>query len=252
MIGRNWSLFLGIICLLLVVSIAVPHRPRYPRGGGVNETAAIATLLNISSAQAQFQAEGFVDLDGDGTGEYGYFGEMSKAAKLRGHRNHIPIPVLSGAFRVLSKEGYVSRSGYFFRIYLASNTGYAVPELPTAEWPATEPITGAGSALCGPECSTCQDWETPRETKTEIPVDPDAGELYWCCYAWPVNYANSGTRTFFVNQDGDVFATEDPAYDGVNGPKPGAAFAEGGLEKIVGKTAGNATGQDGNFWRQVN
>ncbi|MCB9826272.1 MAG: DUF2950 family protein [Planctomycetes bacterium] len=38
--------------------------------------------------------------------------------------------------------------------------------------------------------------------------DPDLAETAWCAYAWPASYQQSGNRTFFVNQAGDVLATE--------------------------------------------
>ncbi|NUN52043.1 MAG: hypothetical protein HUU06_04530, partial [Planctomycetaceae bacterium] len=46
-----------------------------------------------------------------------------------------------------------------------------------------------------------------------------------CCYAWPVNYGQSGNRTFFTNQGGDVIATESSTYSGsAAAPAAGAAF----------------------------
>ena len=50
-----------------------------------NEFAAIASLRNICSAQAQFQACAASDEDNDGTGEYGCFAELSAARPVRVH-----------------------------------------------------------------------------------------------------------------------------------------------------------------------
>ncbi len=84
-------------------------------------------------------------------------------------------------------------------------------------------------------------------------VDYDLAETTWCCYAWPVNYNQSGNRTFFVNQQGDVLFTEDTsatAYSGFTSmPDDDAAFLAGG---IMSNTAVNQAGLDGNTWRQTN
>ena len=184
-----------------------------------NDTAAIATLRNCSSAQAQFQACAKADTDNDGTGEFGSFVELSGAGPVRGDESagRLNPPVLSGAFRSPSKRGLVSRSGYYFAIYLPDSSGAGV-------------LTDA---------------------KGYSRVDSNRAETTWCLYAWPIN-PEAGRRTFFVNQTGDVTATTSPKYTGTNGPKPGAAFSDGGRSSISGLTAVGTEGQDGNVWRQVN
>jgi hypothetical protein len=80
-------------------------------------------------------------------------------------------------------------------------------------------------------------------------VDPRLAAERWCAYAWPVVYGRSGRLTFFVDQDGDVRCTDDPRYSGDSGPLPGAAFADGGPESIVGTVPdAGAASQDGNVW----
>ena len=34
--------------------------------------------------------------------------------------------------------------------------------------------------------------------------EPGMSEVLWSCYTWPVSRGNSGKRTFFVNQTGDI------------------------------------------------
>ena len=85
-------------------------------------------------------------------------------------------------------------------------------------------------------------------------VNADLAETTWCSYAWPVNYNQSGNRTFFVNQAGDVLQSEDDdpatAYSGTGTPPDfDAAFTTAG--EITGATAVNAAGNDGNTWRQA-
>ena len=100
-----------------------------------NEAAAIRTLLNLSSSQAQTQASGVIDVDRDGMGEYGYFAEMAGTINLRGSGkklgpSRITPPVLSKVFgRVRSAT--VMRSGYYFRIYLPNKARRPVQEADT-------------------------------------------------------------------------------------------------------------------------
>ncbi|MHC4940332.1 MAG: DUF2950 family protein [Planctomycetota bacterium] len=148
-----------------------------------NEMAAIATLRNITSAQAQFQATARADENNNGVGEYGTFAELSGATGVRGGKKLVP-PVLSSAFRN-PKDGVVERSGYYFRIYLHDADGKAI-----------------GTGTKG--------------------VDPVRAEARWCAYAWPKEYGKTGTRSFFVDQRGDVLARDHQRPCGKTGPKPGA------------------------------
>lgn len=114
-----------------------------------NRVAAIATLRNLVSAQAQFQASGIADQSRDGVGEYGTFAELSAAVSVRGGPVLDP-PVLSRRFRQVV-DGCHERSGYRFRIYL--------------------PRKGGG-------------WIAEHE---QGDVDAELAETVWSCYAWPVN-----------------------------------------------------------------
>jgi prepilin-type N-terminal cleavage/methylation domain-containing protein len=211
------ELMIVIAIIAIIAAIAIPNL--LAARLSANETAAIATLRNILSAQAQFQQSAKADEDNDGTGEYGGFIELSGAAPGRMAAILVP-PVLSGAFRVLNLAGEVSRSGYFFHVVLAGPAGVGVPE------------PQAGYAVGGG-------------------LDPDLSETTWCAYAWPVNYNQSGNRTFFTNQQGDVIGCEDSNYSGTGaGPNPDAAFQNAGA--ITGAVAIGVAGQDGNVWKQVN
>ena len=193
------ELMIVIAIIAIIAAIAIPNL--LAARLSANETAAVATLRNIISAQAQFQQGAKADTDNDGTGEYGGFVE------------------LSGAFRVLNAAGEVSRSGYFFHVYLPALGGVGV----------AEPQAGYTAAL----------------------VNADLSETTWCAYAWPVNYQQSGNRTFFTNQGGDVVATEDSAYSGTNaGPDGDSAFQN--ANAITGAVAIAMVGADGNTWKQVN
>ena len=213
------ELMIVIAIIAIIAAIAIPNLLAARLSS--NETAAIATLRNVISAQAQFQQSAKADTDADGTGEYGGFVELSGGGAGRMAAVLNP-PVLSGAFRVLNATGAVSRSGYFFKMYLPGAAGAAVGE------PQTGYVAGSG-------------------------VNSDLAETTWCCYAWPVNYGQSGNRTFFTNQGGDVVATERSTYSGsAGGPAAGAAFQAGGATVITGAVAIGVAGQDGATWKQVN
>ena len=77
----------------------------------------------------------------------------------------------------------------------------------------------------------------------------------WCCYAWPSAYANSGKRSFFVNQSGDVLSCRNSTqqYNGTTkAPLPTAAFLNGTSGFMDNQTAANSVGIDGERWIVVN
>ena len=82
---------------------------------------------------------------------------------------------------------------------------------------------------------------------------PDAAqsEVLWCCYAWPSSFGNSGNKTFFVNQSGDVLMTKNlgQRYGGaINVPAYTAAFLKGAGNAMGSTVAANTSGQDDQLW----
>jgi prepilin-type N-terminal cleavage/methylation domain-containing protein len=210
------ELMIVIAIIAIIAAIAIPNLLSARLNS--NETAAIATLRNIISAESQFQTTSRADENNNGVGEYGTFGEMSGSIGVRGNAVLNP-PVLSTAFRTVNANGEVSRSGYLFAMYLPDATGDGLAE-----------VAGGGA---------------------DTNVDADLAETTWCCYAWPANFGNTGNRSFFVNQGGDIVTTEDQNYSGSgNGPDANSAFSGAGAT-ITGNVATGMTGRDGNFWRQT-
>ncbi|HKB14488.1 MAG TPA: prepilin-type N-terminal cleavage/methylation domain-containing protein, partial [Planctomycetota bacterium] len=76
------ELMIVVAIIAIIASMAIPNL--ISARGLTNETAAIATLRNLLAAQAQVQAASQIDVDGDGAGEYGTFGELSGADPVRG------------------------------------------------------------------------------------------------------------------------------------------------------------------------
>ena len=180
-----------------------------------NETSALATLHNVYSAQLLFRDRALVDGDRDGKGEFGFFSELSGARFMRGTTETLTPPVLSTAFRYLDDDGVVHRSGYCFRIFLPGHGGRYTAEV--GQGPPPLAVTPTVSDPSG--CPCCV---RPPAAKTPVvldhPLDPDAAERKWYCYAWPEQYGLTGWRTFFMNQDGLIMATDVRTYSDDSGP----------------------------------
>lgn len=210
------ELMIVVAIIAIIASVAIPKL--LSARLSANESAAISTLRSLSSSQAQVQSSGAIDSDGDGAGEYGYFAELAGAQPVRvtvagaaaagvaGTDNLTPS-VMSSAFGAVNATSQVSRSGYFYQIWLpAATVGAATAGI------AEDPTTGG--KLAGP-----------------FP-DSDNGEVMWCCYAWPIQAAQTGNRVFFVNQEGDLLQMlnrQAPPYStAVAGPAFDAVFSVAG------------------------
>ena len=213
------ELMIVIAIIAIIAAIAIPNLLSARLNS--NETAAIATLRNIISAQSQFQSTARADENNNGVGEYGTFGELSGAVAVRGSTRLLAPTVLSSAFRAVNTNGQVSRSGYLFAMFLPDDTGKGIGE------------DDGGGVSAGV-------------------LSADIAETTWCAYAWPTNYGNTGNRTFFVNQGGDIVACEDQTYSGPStAPASNSAFVGPSTDDtITGVTATGGTGRDGNLWKQ--
>jgi prepilin-type N-terminal cleavage/methylation domain-containing protein len=220
------ELMIVVAIIAIIASIAIPNL--LAARLNANESAAIATLKNISSSQAQCQASGVIDDNSNGAGEFGYFGELSGADFVRAGggistTERITPPVLSSAFGNVI-NGEVVRSGYVFKMFL-----------PGATTPFQEEAAGGGA--------------------TAGEVSPAQAEVLWCCYAWPTSYGNSGKRAFFVNQSGDVLGCRNSLqqYNGsVKRPTPGTAAYLSSGATMASTIASNTVAQDGETWVVVN
>ena len=226
------ELMIVVAIIAIIAAIAIPNL--LSARLNANETSAISTLRNISSAQSQFQASSKCDVNNNGTGEFGMFRELSGAVGVRtaldGSTQGTVLnpPVLSGAFRTVGANGEVARSGYLFHMMLPKTGGDGILE------PASITAAFTGGA-----------------------VDATLGETSWCCYAWPSSYSTSGNRTFFVNQTGDIIGTDQPTYTGTGKflTTQGSAFSASSgstATSITGQVAVGTVGRDGFTWRQIN
>jgi hypothetical protein len=219
-----------VAIIAIIASIAIPNL--IAARMTANESAAIATMKNLGSSQAQLQASAVIDANGNGAGEYGYFQELAGVRNVKTGSpatgegvNRVIPPTLSGAFGRLDANGRVLRSGYYFEMYLPGVDAAWLDEAPvTAAYPAVE----AGWA-----------------------------EVTWAVYAWPASFGSSGKRAFFCNQAGEVLqcANVTTRYSGTTSiPAPAAVLRASATNKtsMSHSLAINSTGNDGNFWTVTN
>ena len=183
-----------------------------------NESYAIASLKNISSAQAQMQASGVADGNRNDQGRYGFFSEMAGSLPIFGSpATRVDPALLSSRFGDVRK-GRVVTGGYIFEIVLPSTDG---------------------------------GWIREHEIGSGRAIDEAKAEVLWICYAWPSDYGWSGKCAFSMNQSGDVLSmsNKDGRYDGDRGPVPGAA---GFVEPVQGAhVAVNVEDCLGDVWTVV-
>ena len=214
------ELMIVVAIIAIIASIAIPNL--LSARLNANESAAIATLKNISSGQSQCQASGVIDVNSNGQGEYGFFGELSGRVAIRGSTATITPPVLSAAFGNIAASR-VSRSGYIFQMFLPDSTAQGIAE------DATGGDSDNGNG-----------------------VDAGQAEVLWCCYAWPAVAGNSGNRTFFINQSGDVLATNGASTQYSNAtstvPTFDDAYVATASASMGAAVAANTLARDGNTW----
>lgn len=227
---------LGLLAVGAVAAIAIPHFLAAKIYW--NDWAANATLRNLVSVQTAFRDGKRVDVDGDGIGEFGTFGEMTGAGVRlddRGGRRGAPLSptLLSAALSTVDGGGRARKSGYFFRILLPGHGG-----IPVREGTPGAPLSG--------------------------PLDSEEAEVRWCAYAWPVQDFGElkGDHRFhhrvsFVDANGGIWQTlnQDRRYFGTeHGPSWDAAMPEDGWGVAWASPPAEVEeyrGRDGNVWKRT-
>ena len=235
------ELMIVIAIIAIIAAIAIPNLLAAKLTA--NETAAMATMRSIVSAQAQLVAASRIDADNDGRGEYGTFLEMTGSVGLRAGytatatggecdfsrmRAALQPPVLSTVMGRIEPTGYASKSGYAIMMLLPDSSDPAAFVHETG--PASSPGFLGGTGKVG----------------------VDLAESYWCCYAQPLVVASSGNRRFFTSQRGDIMQSpnEVAKAQGVSSVLNGnAAFLGQG---ITSDPAVGTTGRDGDIWKTAN
>jgi prepilin-type N-terminal cleavage/methylation domain-containing protein len=244
------ELMIVIAIIAIIAAIAIPNLLAAKLSS--NETAAIATLRNLTSAQAQIQASGKIDCDNDGIGEYGTFPEMTGTTGVRKDNTAgactapdggtpVAPAILSPSLASVNTAGFVTKAGYAFAIFLPDSTDPgAVFTTIALSAPATADLIAVGSGAA------------------EVGID--ISETTWCAYAQPVAHGNSGNRRFFVNQSGDVMQSANDVAKGQGSTTLAGttSLAEDGAESaftgvcITSGVAVGTSGQDGDIWKVTN
>lgn len=214
------ELMIVLVVIAVIIAIVVPNL--ISARLSANETAAVARLRTLTSAQAQFRTSGKADEDLDGGGEYGFFAELGGSIAVRGGNQKVPTD-LPASMGFVTSDGEVSRAGYVFRLYLPAAGGVGTREEPT------------GGIALGT-------------------LDPDLAEISWVCYAWPENNGVTGNRTFFVNEHSEITQSVNTSHSGENigAITAGAALITSNLSLMTGQLAIGTVGGDGRMWRSMN
>jgi prepilin-type N-terminal cleavage/methylation domain-containing protein len=238
------ELMIVIAIIAIIAAIAIPNLLAAKLSA--NETAAIATLRNLTSCQAQIQTSGKIDTDNDGIGEFGVFLEMTGTKGVRkgydgagsssiGTGGTVVSPaVLSPSLASVDALGFVTKAGYCFMIFLPDNTA-----APAAALFIHETNVGGTYGLAGGAGG----------------VGTNLSEQIWCAYGQPVAYGNSGNRRFFVNQAADVMQSSNEIGKAqgttaiING---NSAFLPGSGLGITARVSVGTTGIDGDVWKVTN
>jgi len=242
---KGFTLIELMIVIAIIAAIAIPNLLAAKLSS--NETAAIATLRNMASCQAQVQTGGKIDCDKDGIGEHGTFMEMTGSVGVRSgftagtpskgdftaQGTKVNPPILSPALSKVDANGFVSKSGYAFQLF--------VPD-----------ATAASSAFVHETNSGAPTGYTPGFAGGSGAVGVDMSETTWCSYAQPMNYGNSGNRRFFVNQAGDVMQSSNDINKaaGVGTVINGNSAFMG--DNITSPVAVGTKGKDGDVWKVAN
>ena len=208
----------------------------------INESVAIQNLRFLSLAQSKLQKDGKIDCDGDRSGEFGTFLELTGVVGVR--RGYVNRQGQGGpgsdfssqgpplkpwyflpAFGQVDGEGIVTKNGYCYRIYLPDTMANFVFE----KGPAGSVGLQGGDRLVG----------------------IDRAEEVWCAYAWPERRGETGSRVFFVNEEFQVLASPNTRtkWDGLrNAPKGNSAYGGNHLEE---RAVRGQRGADGEVWTKV-
>ncbi len=208
------ELMVVVAIIALFASMAVPNL--MSSRATANESATVATLRTISSAEFRFKVMLAKDRTASATAEFGSLREMAGVEPIAGTSEVLRPALLSSSLGQLDANGRLMRQGYYYALYLPDASGQGV-------------------------IATAANMPT---------IDPRMAQSAYSLVAWPSANGNSGRAAFFVNQRGDILKTTTSNYSGAGSvPQPGCALVGVPPTHIVGGSlASGAAGADGNLW----
>ncbi len=224
--GHRESGFTLIEVIVVMAIISVTATIAVPKltaaRARANEVSAIQALKSMHSAQYRLKLQGSIDSNHDGVGEFGFLQELSGVRDLRsGSGERLDPAFFSAAYGAVDSGGRVQRSGYFFHLFLP----------------------GAGAVPVG----------EGSKTASYPAVNAELAQGYFAVYAWPVSYSRSGTRAFFINQEGALLASRNDQthYSGTANPPAGMAAFINGATAMTSSIANRVAGNDGQTWVEL-
>ncbi len=234
------EILIVVTVIAIVASLSVPAMLASKMSA--NETAALATLRGLLTAQAQVQSTARIDADNDGIGEYGTFLELSGSVGVRtGYTPgsgttpatadfssvgaKLTPQAVPQSLSAVNSVGFVNKGAYVFMLFLPDSgtpTGF-VHEV----GPAAAPALDGGTRL----------------------INVSASETMWCVYAQPMTWGTSGVRRFFVSPAGDILQSQNERArkDGISAPIQASAAFTG--PNYTSPPALGTLGQDGDVWK---
>ena len=146
--------------------------------------------------------------------------------------------VLSASLGQVDANGFSSKGGYLFMIFLPDSSL-------TALW-VHERNTGT-SMLPVPDVTS-----TGQTGGGSGKIGTDNAETNWNCYAIPATLGTSGNRCFFASQSGDLLQSQNEVarHTGATNPVDGrSAFLGDGITSLV---AVGTKGRDDDVWKVTN
>jgi hypothetical protein len=153
-----------------------------------NEVEIICRLHELVALEERVRAQNLLDRDGDGVGEYAFFGELLAIPEL----SETSLRTWCGS---RDESGTVLWSGYRVKIYL--------------------PAHPSEKGYC---------FGLAERDGMELLLDTDIVAGLWFAYAWPEEIGVTGMRTFHAMPSGVSYAKAD--YSGSNEPVFNARCAE--------------------------
>ncbi len=237
------------IALLSCFSVAffISYPPKKPFNFVIagHEAEAISALQQLVSAETKVKNQKSIDTNGNGIGEYAYFSELTGVDPVRiknglqkpgdgTSKDRLGVPLMPCSFGVITNDGQVIYDGYYFQIYLPMSMTFG---------------NCAQREMCG-----LREHDSFLDGMIDKPFpDPINCETVWCAYAWPIS-EHTGTRAFFVNQEGIMLETENSStnsYIGPHAPPFDAAFASPRRNMASHLPQEGAASNDGHIWERV-